>query len=169
MKPILFSRTFPVYHPKRGQPTYFVEKIWAHLIYSGQYDFEMCQSYLDAPWAKDLFDTNKVSEFVQTRQFKMHTIRQGYSRSKDEIFSPRVWSGRPYTSKQIAFAPPLKILRVPMFFKDTLPDIGSVFLRNVQWLSDTYLQSIAQNDGLSLEDFQAWFKEPTFSGQIIYF
>lgn len=27
-KVITFSRTFPAYHPKAGQPTYFVEKFW---------------------------------------------------------------------------------------------------------------------------------------------
>jgi hypothetical protein len=45
MKPILFSRFFPAYHPKKGQPTYFVEKIWAHLIIDGQHDIETCEAF----------------------------------------------------------------------------------------------------------------------------
>lgn len=28
-KVITFSRVFPAYHPKKGQPTYFIEKIYA--------------------------------------------------------------------------------------------------------------------------------------------
>jgi hypothetical protein len=31
MKVITFSRTYPSYHPKAGQPTYFVEKVWSSL------------------------------------------------------------------------------------------------------------------------------------------
>lgn len=170
MKPILFSTTFPAYHPKKGQPTYFVEKIWAHLIYTGQFSWDDCEKYTKHLRQSGylLCSTEKVFELYRNKDFKAHTIRQGFSRAKDDIFSPRIWSGKPYRSKQIAFAPPLHIYHVPMLFKDTL-DRGEVFLKNGQWMSDVALQNLAQNDGLSLEDFKAWFNKPTFTGQIIYF
>ncbi|MGL4598529.1 MAG: hypothetical protein ACRCYO_13510 [Bacteroidia bacterium] len=31
-KVITFSRVFPAHHPKKGQPTHFVEKVWANLV-----------------------------------------------------------------------------------------------------------------------------------------
>lgn len=30
-KVITFSRTFPAYHPRKGEPTYFVEKFWTSI------------------------------------------------------------------------------------------------------------------------------------------
>ena len=31
-KVIIFSRVFPAYHQKVGQPTYFVEKLWQSIL-----------------------------------------------------------------------------------------------------------------------------------------
>lgn len=185
MKVITFSRHFPSYHPKAGQPTYFVEKIWAHLVLSEQFDVETCEAYLCAHWCEGMFSMDKVSEFHDTNTPKIHTIRSGHRWKEGEQFSPRVWSGRPYFSKQIVFAPPLTIKKTE--------DIGTINyatdakekdLRFWRWsgqfspsgaaLKRTLFQkdteAIAANDGLAYEDFVVWFsKSSKFEGQIIHF
>ena len=97
---ITFSRVFPAYHPKKGQPTYFVEKVLQSL---------KVQAYA--------LPTNVVpiiSHEILLHNYspKHHTIRSGNRWKVGNKFSPRVWSGKPYNSKQIIIAPDIEIKKI---------------------------------------------------------
>jgi len=138
MKVLTFSRVFPAYHPKKGQPTNFVEK-----IYNGLYSKN---NLMDYPLGLDIDDTVKG--------MKHHTIRAGNHWKVGDKFSPRVWSGKPYNSKQIIIAPDIEIKKVWELIVD---EYGIVEMPKAK--ATTILQDIAKNDGLSIEDFIAWFKD----------
>ena len=161
-----FSRVFPIYHPKAGQPTYFVEKVWQAL-------YNLGLSYGGKFLEQELENFSNPSHFITP---KWHTIRAGNRWKAGDWFSPRVWSGKPYASKQIEFAPPIQI-------KQTIDvEIGIdaphyTYILVPQETKDTYIMlpatDVARNDGLSFDDFQNWFKpyckttEDMFKGQII--
>jgi hypothetical protein len=147
---ITFSRQFPSYHPKKGQPTYFVEKV-CRGIHSWSKE------------AKEICDLDVWASCIP----KNHTIRAGKRWKVGDKFSPRVWSGKPYNSKQIIIAPDIEIKKVWDFeIKDGLFFIGEdLYAYNS---SVELLDKLAENDGLNQIDLLNWFKYPKeFSGQII--
>lgn len=159
-KVITFSRTFPKGHTKAGQPTYFVEKI--------------CNSLLMALLPIYTDDTPK--EFLQSLSKKYflpkhHTIRSGKRWRKGDKFSPRVWSDKPYASKQIVIAPDIEIKRVV----DIKIKESGVILMDGNWFADirffdnnpTPLIELANNDGLTVDEMLSWFNNLPFSGQIL--
>jgi hypothetical protein len=172
MRVITFSRYFPKGHPKAGQPTYFVEKIW-----KGLWDKEESgHNPIYPQWMN--YDqafpvTYDIKENIHNHQPKWHTIRAGNRWKVGDQYSPRVWSGRPYASKQIEFAPPITIEKIWEFgiSKD------DYFLRDesgvIKSVGFNRLIEIAQNDGLGADDFEAWFAihpkkgVATFTGQIL--
>lgn len=169
-KVITFSKTFPAYHPKAGKPTYFVEKIWKSLWDQNKaHDIHLYQEPHD-----EFFHPMGANDMRNVHQFKAkhHTIRGGNRWKEGDYFSPRVWSGKPYNSKQIQFAPDIKIERVYDFTIDPLKT-GDIYLNGWYVFMDRYsnilnVHEIANNDGLSKEDMLAWFKHPKpFIGQII--
>ena len=92
---IIFSRKFLKGHPKYGTPTYFVEKIWESIrLPEKEYCFNLPDEYLN-------FLRKESSEIWA----KHTTIRAGHRWKVGDKFSPRVWSDKPYRSKQITFAP----------------------------------------------------------------
>lgn len=147
MRVITVSRTFPGYHPKAGEPTYFVEKILAGL---GLITID------DPVW-----------ELILALDWKYHTIRVGSRWKVGDMASLRYWQGKPRQkgSKQIEFAQveikkvwPIKIVGEFIFNQ----------FDNV-WFA-AHLNQLSANDGLSVDDLKAWFKMPvkkTFIGQII--
>jgi hypothetical protein len=156
---ITFSRTFPSYHPKHGQPTHFVEKVIKSLPYSlhdesAWGNLELCKK-LDL--AIDIWkDIPK----------KHHTIRAGNRWKVGDWFSPRVWSGKPYASKMIQFAPDVQIKKLWDF---EMMEDGCIHINGELYAypnSDFALQPLAENDGLEWVDLLNWFQEP-FKGQII--
>lgn len=157
-KVITFSRTYPSYHPRAGEPTYFVEKMLKSL--------EPESKTWNPPYAQLL--KNGLSLFVgDLIEPKHHTIRAGHRWKEGDWFSPRVWSGKPYNSKQIQFAPDIQIKKVWDF--DISGHDGKFFIDG-KTLAEChiFLIDIAENDGLTAADFRAWFKHPKpFSGQII--
>lgn len=176
MKVITFSRYFPKGHPKAGQPTNFVEKIWKGL---------------SKRQAKDDFETNnRINEYMGFCEennipvlswydaiSKHHTIRAGNRWKVGEWFSPRVWSDKPYRSKQIEFSPPLQIKKIWDFTIEPHKEHDFAIHINDHYVADwkfktanIMLKDVAKNDGLSKEDFIEWFdckKNPDFIGQII--
>lgn len=147
-----FSRYFPAYHPRKGEPTYFVEGIWESIrnnqnIDSPQYHYMKFES-----------------DIMRWKQYqpKHHTIRAGNRWKVGDKFSPRVWSGKPYNSKQIIIAPDIEIKKVWNFeIKDSEVNING-FLYNGK------TKDLIKNDGLEEMDFWNWFQFPKpFSGQII--
>jgi len=165
---ITFSRKFQKSHPKAGKPTNFVEKIlnafnpkymnfetleqWWKLNENNQYNTENL-------WT-NLWDLNVGNQTLLT---KHHTIRSGHRFKAGDKFSPRVWSGNPYNSKQIIIAPDIEVKKV----FDFRCDYDGEFTVNGKWIDVTSCD-IPQNDGLSTEDFLAWFPVGSFfDGQII--
>lgn len=167
-KIITFSRYFPAYHPKAGQETHFVEQFWNSLN----------SLKLPVPKNKDLphdfmWSILPLSNYGQ----KHHTIRAGHRFKAGDYFSPRVWSGKPYRSKQIVIAPDTEVKKV----WDVTYNSNGEFLikgnKHPYFISKNIdepvlgvwnLSTISNNDGLSPEDFFAWFQFPKpFDGQII--
>jgi hypothetical protein len=97
MRVITFSKFYPAYHEKRGCPTHFVEKIWKYLydLPGMSWDVGEYQQQHDNHFGPE--------QVISVHQFapKLHTIRAGNRWKPGDVFSPRVWSGRPYASKQL--------------------------------------------------------------------
>jgi hypothetical protein len=152
MRVITFSRYFPVKHPRKGEPTYFVEKIWAGLAditdrMQGNVDMDWHEYYNGVP--------------------KWHTIRAGNRWKVGDFFSPRFWSDKPYRSKQSLITEPIEIKKIWDFEKD---EHGFYFVNGSNTNLD--VDVVAKNDGLSREDFDSWFyfvgkSKNGFKGQIL--
>lgn len=171
---ITFSTSFPSYHPKAGQPTWFIEELWKNFYPDGV--------------PKDLF--NKMEFAFPVGEFwgfntifptiipKIHTIRKGNRWKAGDLASLRVWSGKPYNSKQVIIVDhDVKIVKTYEFRKRgrsifidekqiplLLATIGHGTIKQ-----QTDLRLLAKNDGLEVKDFLDWFNKPNFSGQIICF
>lgn len=144
---LMVSRVFPTYHPRKGE------------------------------------DTNFIQYIIEER--KEHTLRGNYAEWKRKadavnagkaIISLRVWTGKPYASKQSEFA----ILDSVEVQKAHVYQIA----RQNEWFSGNNLTKIfiensivplrhpfkfAYRDGLSLPDFQAWFKKTGEDLALIHF
>jgi hypothetical protein len=144
-KVITFSTVFPKCHPKEGLPTDFVRKFLV-----GKMGKTICSMNFG-------FDAENIMP-------KYHTIRSGKRFKEGELFSPRIWSGIPYRSKQTIIAPDTRIVKI----HDIERDEAGVFDINGKYINDDVELSLANNDGLELFDFLKWF-EPygAFKGQII--
>lgn len=159
---ITFSTRFPSYHPRKGEQTHFVEKIWNSL--PNHYDLDKLN-----PGKKKEVELFWQALQMNYRMFgpKLHTIRAGHRWKAGDKFSPRVWSGKPYHSKQIIIAPDMEVKKVWEF---EIID-GSPYLFGVkvpQTDAFRFVGKLAANDGLSFEDFLAWFKyQQPFQGQVI--
>lgn len=164
-KVITFSRTFPSYHPKAGQPTHFVEAMMNSLypfLPAPKEAVKLYEGYLKlhGPYAHSYLGETIVGT-------KHHTIRAGHRWKVGDKFSPRVWSGKPYNSKQITIAPDIQIKKLWDFDiegSDCFIDGRRDYVGN-GW----DLNEVAKNDGLSLPDMLDWFQfsKKDFHGQII--
>ena len=151
------SKTFPATHPRKGEQTWFVEKINEVMI----------------PISHNAIMGKKI-----------HTIRSNYplwEKRMKEVQAGRAvielfyWEGKPYHSHQIVFATldkdsgcgvqELKMVDHGNFTYLTInnpnekPHIHSDCVDFEQKKSCVKLiQYLSENDGLSLEDFKAWFK-----------
>ena len=147
---ITFSRVFPKDHPKAGQPTYFVEKIYNSLFSRN--------NLMDYPKGLEINDT--------IIGIKKHTIRNGAHWKVGDKFSPRVWSGKPYNTKQIILCDDLEVKQV---FDIEIYPTYEVMLNGIFFCSfgSKNWYALSHNDGLSSEDMRNWFSELPFKGQII--
>ncbi len=161
---IMFSRFFPAYHPRKGEPTCFVEKIYNGL----EIDFH------DRSWVGLLNDLNNgimpiLAEFVfggidyKETGTKGHTIRIGNRWKAGDKFSPRVWSGKPYRSKQIIIAPDIEVKKT---FDFSITKKNGYMINGNGYNTISTIGIVAGNDGLATDDFELWFAKE-FSGQII--
>lgn len=160
MRVLTFSRTFPAHHPKAGQPTWFVDKILHSISF---------------PDYKHSIDIDNPAKYT--------TIRRGNLWKVGDKVSARYWSEIPYRSKQVEFAQ-LEV-RKTWKFETALwigcnskncystwymdgKEIGVLskdLLHTEGW---DLINTIAENDGLSITDLLSWFKHPSnFNGQII--
>lgn len=181
-KVITFSRTFPSYHPKKGEPTYFVEAILTQLGIK----------YKTGKYYKWLIENNpKISEVFLMKFFdslkrdilpKSHTIRNHKkSLKKGDFIEAKCWACKPYNKTvegfwQIKFAPDIEIKNVFDFKIEIDKDYICVFIDNYPFYEENKsmvtqveaLDKLANNDALSLVDFKNWFKWGTpFDGQIL--
>lgn len=150
-------------HPRAGEPTYFVEKIWASLYLDGIHLDPL--NFLDVPFDARIYNLSEP---------KGHTIRAGNRWKVGDFFSPRIWSGKPYRSPQVIFSAPLMVAKIWSFelfegYRLTVEghDVGAFCNDNPR------VMKIGCNDGLGPDDFVNWFSLPyrkkpaTFVGQII--
>lgn len=139
---IMLSKVFPATHSRKGDPTYFGLKVQA------------AQHPL-------IFD-NVVP--------KVHTIRENYTLWRDRIaqvqagkaeLSLRQWSGVPYRSKTV------EIMRLGWYNGVGIQKLNFGWHNGVQMpvIDGRYMYGVngskaelAMHDGLSLEDWQEWFK-----------
>lgn len=161
-KVITFSRVFPAYHPKAGHPTFFIEKILNSFLMGGNtiYTEDTGIDFLKS-LSREMFNP------------KHHTIRAGNRWKVGDKFSPRVWSGKPYNSKQIIIAPDIEIKKIwdvkvekeVYYNENTGVKVITKISINGAHKTANY-EPLAKNDGLSLDDLCHWFAKPMI-GQII--
>lgn len=179
---ISISRTYPSYHPKAGQNTYFIEKIVGGLVAANApgYGTELIKSLRDS----GLLSISVLNELNEGTYawYKHHTIRAGHRWKAGDWFQPFTWgtdinpkSGRsgPYQSKQITFAPEIQIKKV-----------WDLDIHGTDWYLDgrheyttgwnVSIKTVSENDGLVEDDFYDWFtmspdfkKKQEFCGQIL--
>ncbi|RYD56987.1 MAG: hypothetical protein EOP56_09275 [Sphingobacteriales bacterium] len=158
-KVITFSRKFPAYHPNKGGPTYFVEKVWEAIEPGENEDDKIIalSKYQDQTELNNEMYRYLRYDFVK----KIHTIRNGGRWKTGDKASLRVWSGQPYHSKQVEIAPEITI---PLVLDFELTEMRDVFIDGKKW---TDMDVLAKNDGLKTDDLSDWFNKP-FRGQIIF-
>ena len=129
------SEFFPKTHKKAGQPTGFPLAIKHYdKIYTirGNYDL----------WAK-----------------RFEKINQGLA-----FLSIRIWQGKPYKSKQLEIFKYFKTHNIgierlvlePKCFTEGSEPLPNI---NFKFYSPTLIGDLSKNDGLSIEDFNDWFKK----------
>ena len=157
-KVITFSQKFPSYHPKAGQPTYFVEAFYKSLFVMKCLPKELEESF--------------NHEVFLNGMTKHHTVRSGSRFKKGDFFSPRVWgtdvnpkSGKSgaYHSKQIILSHDTEIKNVWDIEINEATEISI----NGKFISYGWEVELANNDGLSWQEFNDWFVKLPFKGQII--
>lgn len=153
---IMLSQTFPATHPRKGEQTYFKEK------------FINRNGYLYEHQDDDLY-TDEFAE--QPIQRKIHTIRANYPLWRERFnqiargeacLSVRQWSGKPYASKQREIARLTKEDGIGLQVLTLLRSTSGEILVKTDVAENVYKyiksETIAANDGLSLEDWSNWFK-----------
>lgn len=139
---ITLSQNFPATHKRAGEETHFKEK------------FLLGQGLTD-------YDTPSMA--------KIHTIRANYplweKRVKEvqegrAVLSIRQWSGKPYCSKQVEIARLTAENGVgiqKLSFDKDKDGVASLRYFNI---NGKYIdrETLANNDGLSKEDWQEWFR-----------
>jgi hypothetical protein len=162
-----FARYFPAYHPRKVEPTYFVEEIWTSLNLSVSYKL-ICDLNPDVPidilW--DFWQKTKQDYFAP----KHHTILAGHHWKVGDKFKPVVWAlpGGRWTkgNKQIVIGPYIEVKKtwdLELTFDDLFYIGGKLYAYSS---SHDALEYLAKNDGLMQADLLNWFNKPMV-GQII--
>ena len=138
---LTLSQKFPAKHPKHGEPTNFNNQL------------------LNAVWR-----AHNMSVGFPQFGMKLHTIRANFPlwqkrfaqiEAGKAILSVRYWTGKPYYSKQMEICKLTKAdgigLQKLQYFR------RSLFYPSVEGTPNE-CNTIAANDGLSLDDWSNWFK-----------
>lgn len=138
---LLVSRTFPKRHKMEGEPTFFVEKIFAALGFP----------YLNDENIKKFHTCRKSYELWAKR---IKEVQEG-----EAVLSLRYWSGKPYRSKQVEFAVLDKDSGVGVqkliWTEDNSMNLRPRIYDSCEIIGE---DELAKNDGLSIDDFKDWFK-----------
>lgn len=151
---ICLSKAFPSSHPMKGKPT----------------DFKMAM--LSALLCAKCCIRKKgmcMGECVASAYIKRHTVRANYPlwakriaevQRGEAVLSVRQWSGRPYMSKQETIALLTAQDGIGIQMLKFLPDADGCILWNQFVIDNRYadIKNVANNDGLSLEDWREWFR-----------
>jgi hypothetical protein len=132
------SRYFPSYHKRKGDRTFFIEKIKPEL-----------ELNKELPWPYEGEKIHTIRGNYPLWEKRIEEIQKG-----NAILSIRYWSGNPYRSKQVEFMKLDKSSSIGLQ-KLTQPDNFAMAVINntsVDW------ETIAKNDGLNFDDFYEWFK-----------
>lgn len=173
---LTFAKYYPNYHHRAGELTYFEEKIWNSIGYSKPYS-----SFVPKKTFWYLSDCRqlKIDRTHPDMEPKHHTVRAGKRWKVGDKFSPRIWSGKPYRSKQLKLTEEDQTIKKIWDLSITLHKGRFQFRVNGhnRYLGlglDRTVSIIAKNDGLNLLDFLSWFidnpsfvKHLKFEGQII--
>ena len=154
---ITLSKVFPTTHPKAGAPTGFAENV-------------AFKTHLELD--------KTIGGYRNVQGSKLHTIRANYplwAKRFEQIergeacLSIRQWTGKPYASKQVEIARLTKKdgigLQELTFYKEYRISPAKYTLENFEidgkW-HEGNTRMLAENDGLTLEDWESWFSNPTY-------
>ena len=155
------SVKYPATHKRAGEPTYFVEKILNATISCG---------LLSVSEAERLKIDRDVFEKCEP---KAHTIRGNYNlwakrfekiQNGEAVLELYYWSGKPYNSKCVTVCQLGKEDGVGIQMLELLHGTNSLLAHISPYTSnsprriDDDFYKLAKNDGLSLEDFEEWFR-----------
>lgn len=149
---LILSGQFMKDHPRAGEPTYFKEKIQL-AVFDGEQPTIMSDSTAIMP--------------------KFHTIRAKYQEWVEKIAAVNrgeaflrvvTWAGEAYRSPwdNVCVLTKEDVIAVqPLIFPEMNIDNSTVCgpqFPNTTWYKGVTCAQLATNDGLSLDDFKAWFK-----------
>jgi hypothetical protein len=172
---LTFSRVFPSYHLRKGEPTYFVEAILSQL----RIDYTKHDYFIwlveNNSGIGEIFLHSFFQSLSQDIDPKSHTIRNHVRPLKvGDWINPKYWAGRPYNKTkegywQIKFAPDIEVKKVYdiEIINQRVIINGVYFGQYARGFYDANVTTLANNDGLSLADFESWFGNKFFQGQII--
>jgi hypothetical protein len=169
---LMVAKYFPAGHPRAGQETGFRESI--ELAISGKRRVTFTTYRRIGKGAGNMT--------MDEDGGKLHTIRTNYDlwarraekiNRGEAVLSLRQWSGKPYRSRQEEFLR-LEKIGVQKVYTGWMPGLqGIKFVKYIAFhVYDTGItsrQTLAQNDGLSFDDFVNWFPVPFGDGVIIHF
>lgn len=157
---LTLSKTFPKWHPRHGEPTYFKEKV------------------MDAICVAHGIDRRPKGIIDGLHGYKLHTIRANYElwskrfkqiAAGEAVLSVRQWSGKPYRSKMIEICRLTKddgIGIQKLYLTDEINLLGEYGIVESIWElfgipgdSKVSCKQLAYNDGLSYEDWDTWFEK----------
>ena len=144
------SRTFPTTHPRKGELTYFKQKIELALMKQENPNLEIKAQYPNGVELEPKIHTIRANHQLWAK--RMAEVQAG--RAVIELF---YWSEKPYKSKQIVFATLDNDSGCGVQKLDLIFGIEKPWVINENKIS-IETNRLAKNDGLSLDDFKAWFK-----------
>ena len=141
-----------------GKPTYFIDKIWCGLCH-----LEVCQELADYMHSEHYSGKN-IMDFKP----KLHTIRFLDEKQLVKWLAPernihfKIWTGEPYHSKTLQFAPVLPLVSVQPI---TISFYNGIHYPNIriagkQLSHFSQVVKLAVNDGFdNVDDFFAYFSK----------
>ena len=151
------SRTFPATHKRKGENTFFVEK-----ILKGQKKILSCYLCDERHICKNHWKIVSINF-----EPKIHTIRGNYDlwakrfekiNKGEAVLELYYWSGKPYNSKCVTICQLDKNDGIGV--QKIIFDCGEyshVYLNNEA--IEVEVEALSKNDGLNPSDFEDWFKK----------
>ena len=162
-KQLAFRLYFPTYHPKAGQQTYFVEKLFRGFPDYVESPFVTSDRLVPKHQYPGIGSVIDIWELERVKP-KFQKIAPGLKWSVGDKFTPYVYLGVPYMSGRILLGPDVEVVKVWDFNWDPYRNVLQINGKD-QYNMSTLLR-LAENEGLELRDFLDWYIEP-IEGQII--